>query len=148
MNAEFFSLKGPRDMLEKAKRERLRLAELPTVDNAFNFFVTARHIVDYAKKAGSIKQVLINNFERDDDIKALCDIGDKGKHLTLTRNDRVDPVAQRKAVGFFNAPYGTVPFGHVTMIWILEIDGKRVDLFEFADRVIEKWEKFLSENEQ
>ncbi|WP_050462941.1 hypothetical protein [Herbaspirillum autotrophicum] len=148
MTPEFFSLKTPRDMLEKAKRERLRLAESPTVDNAFNFFVTARHIVDYAKKASPINQFLINNFEQDSDIKALCDIGDKGKHLTLTRNDRIDPVAERKLAGLFNAPYGTVSFGQTVIVWKLELDGKRVDLFEFADTIIEKWEKFLSENEQ
>jgi hypothetical protein len=147
MSAEFFSLKTPRDMLEKAKRERLRLAEAPTIDNVFNFFITARHIIDYAKKGSQIQQVLLNEFERDPDIKSLCDIGDKGKHLILTKKDRVDPVAERKGVGFFGGNFATANF-NFTLVWILILDGKRVNVFEFADTVVQKWEQFLTENGQ
>lgn len=44
---QFFELKSPRDMLEKARREFSRLRSDLNTDNVFNFFVTIHHIKDY-----------------------------------------------------------------------------------------------------
>ena len=41
----FFELRTPRDLLEKAHREHDRLTCAFNIDNVFNFFVTAFHIV-------------------------------------------------------------------------------------------------------
>ncbi|MCW5297810.1 hypothetical protein DXT88_06435 [Herbaspirillum lusitanum] len=132
-------------MLEKAKRERSRLEESLTIDNVFNFFVTARHIVDYAKNGSQIPLAAIEKLAQDTDHKALCDVGDMGKHLLLTKpKTGASPVASRKGTHFFTSPFGTVPFGDIKYEWELIVGGQEIVLFEFADRVLEKWETLLS----
>jgi len=44
----FFNLNTPTDLLAKLDRERLRMQSSPSsVDHAFNFFVTAEHLLDW-----------------------------------------------------------------------------------------------------
>ena len=49
---QFLRLATPQDMWQKAKRELTRFEGGPSVDHAYNFFVTVCHIRDYAKVAG------------------------------------------------------------------------------------------------
>jgi hypothetical protein len=85
----FFELRTPRDMFAKAEREFQRLQREFTIDNLFNFFVTACHIQDYVRKAASVPQFALEAFLADPDLKDCRDLCDKGKHLRLTQ--REDP---------------------------------------------------------
>lgn len=58
----FFELRTPRDMLEKAERELQRLRADFTIDNLFNFFVTAYHIRDYVQEATTVPQSELDAF--------------------------------------------------------------------------------------
>src|SRR5258708_3859170 len=87
---EYFELRTPRDMLEKARREHARLLANFDIDNVFNFFVTAWHIQDYILKTNAVPQSKIETFVKDTDIQCARDLCDKGKHLTLTK--RPDPI--------------------------------------------------------
>ena len=64
-------LKTPRAILEKAKRELIRLKAELNVDNVFNFFVTAYHIQDYIKNSKSAPQANLDAFIKCSEIQ-LC----------------------------------------------------------------------------
>ncbi len=49
-------------MFEKAEREHQRLQNEFTIDNVFNFFVTAHHIKDYVEKTMAIPQQVLEAF--------------------------------------------------------------------------------------
>lgn len=46
----YFELRTPRDMLEKAEWELQRFRDDRTIDNLFNFFVTAYHVEGLRKR--------------------------------------------------------------------------------------------------
>ncbi len=80
----FFDLKTPQDLFAKLERDRSRIeANLMDSDAAFDFFVTANHLMDWAYPGIS------NKAKRDDLIKAnplleVCKmIADGGKHFEL-----------------------------------------------------------------
>ena len=80
----FFELTTPRDMLEKAKRELIRLEENLHIDHVYNFFTTAYHIQDYLKNGNYLSQSEVDKFFNDQDLKDCRDICHKGKHLKVT----------------------------------------------------------------
>jgi hypothetical protein len=92
----FFELTTPRDMLEKAKRELIRLEENLHIDHVYNFFTTAYHIQDYLKNGNYLSQSEVDKFFNDQDLKDCRDICHKGKHLkrlccTSRKADEITP---------------------------------------------------------
>ncbi|WP_089340588.1 hypothetical protein [Burkholderia singularis] len=149
MDPHFFSLETPRDLYNKAVRERERMRSDPHIDNVYNFFVTIRHLPDYIKRNSTVAQRLINSLESGDVIKACRDVGDKAKHLVLTgstQKPRDDVQARVKGYTAFTAPFGTVPFNSIQTVWELRVDGKIFDVFRLADEALEIWGRFLGEN--
>ena len=132
----FFELGTPRDMLEKARREHERLNKNFNIDNVFNFFVTAYHIRDYLLKTNSVKQTDVEAFLKDQDLKDCRDLCDKGKHLVLTNDKRVDPTTQIQRGCINGTPINTLAVNAGNK-WILCIENRRVDVELLANRTLE-----------
>jgi hypothetical protein len=142
LSMAYFELRTPRDMLEKARREHQRLLKHFNIDNVFNFFVTAYHIRDYIIETKAVRQVYLERFLKDQDLKDCHDLCDKAKHLVLKK--RPNPSAHIWSGEFGGAPLGVLPFGGDGE-WVLSIDGRDVDVELLADRVMRKWDIFFSE---
>lgn len=137
----FFELRTPRDMLEKAMRERQRLRNDFSLDNIFNFFVTAYHIRDYVKEVTAISASELKSFLADPDLqdcRALCN---KGKHLRLTGHP--DALTDISSGGFGCNAFGEGAFGENEMRKLF-YGNRAVDVRALPDRVIQKWEGFLA----
>ena len=136
----YFELRAPRDMLEKAKREHERLTENFNIDNVFNYFVTAYHIQDYFDEKSVIKDE-VKIFLKDQDLEDCKDLCNKGKHLALSRG-RPDPRTQIMR-GFINgAPLNTMSI-NAGKKWIMHLDNRIVDIELLANRVLVKWDDFF-----
>jgi hypothetical protein len=140
-----FELKSPRDMLEKARREHQRLSTQFNIDNLFNFFVTAYHIQDYIRTSEAVAVTVLNAFMEEPDIKSCRDLCDQGKHLKLTRNNRTDPKTRILHGCVNGSPMNTMPVNGGWK-WVAYIDSREVDVKRLAERILEKWELFFSEN--
>ncbi len=137
----FLELRTPQDILQKAKREYVRLKSNFNIDNVFNFFVTANHIRDYIEKNDAVPQADIEKFFENQDMKDCRDLCDKAKHLRLTK--RPDPLTHRWSGAYGCAPFGILPYG-ASGEWELWSDNRKVNIERLADRVIENWDKFFS----
>lgn len=137
----YFELRTPRDMLKKAERELERLQREFSIDNVFNFFVTAYHVQDYARVTTAVPQSALDLFLSDPDIQACHDLCDKGKHLRLTK--RPDPLTSISNGGFGGAAFGELAFGEGDE-WKLCYADRTVEVRALANRVIDKWRNFLN----
>jgi hypothetical protein len=86
MSDQFFDLRSPRDMLDKAIRERERMKQDLSIDNVFYFFITAFHVFDYVKKSGLVSESDLTELLGNHDIYDCCFICFKAKHLKLEFN--------------------------------------------------------------
>lgn len=139
----YFELRTARDMFEKAERELGRLSAEFSIDNVFNFFVTAYHIQDYVRRASSVPQAALDVFLTDTDIKDCRDLCDKGKHLQLTK--RTDPKTHVYSGSIGGAPLNTIGINAGDK-WVLLTDSREVEIEWLAQRVIDKWRNFLNQN--
>lgn len=120
----FFELRTPRDLFAKAERELERLQREFSIDHLFNFFVTAYHIQDYVKEAASVHQHELEVFLADADMKD-CPVAWSG---TLR-----------------GAPLGALPLRGGDK-WMLLSGDREVDVEWLAERVVEKWRKFIDQH--
>jgi hypothetical protein len=143
----FFELRTPRDMLDKAHREHERIKQALNIDNVFNFFVTANHIRDYIRKTNSVPQSVLDTFSQDQDIKDCADLCDKGKHLRLTRHDRIDPATDthRGSAIVGRAIVGRAIVGSAGR-WAMSSGGRLVFVEELAERLMQKWDAFFAQH--
>lgn len=139
----FLELRTPRDMLEKAKRERGRLTSNFNIDNVFNFFVTANHIRDYIEKNAALDRDLVAGFCSSQDMLDCRDLCDKAKHLRLTK--RADPVTHKWSGAVGGAPLGVLPMAGNGR-WELWSDDRHVDIQRLADRVLNSWNSFFEQH--
>ena len=130
-------------MLEKARREHQRLSTQFSIDNLFNFFVTAYHIQDYIKTSEAVDVTVLNAFIDDPDMKSCRDLCDQGKHLKLTWKNRVDPKTRILHGGICGAPINTLPVNGGRK-WVAYIDNREIDVKRLAERILDKWELFFS----
>ncbi|MDR5825805.1 hypothetical protein [Caballeronia sp. LZ043] len=86
----FFGLDSPNDILQKAKRERARLAEKIDVDNIFNFFVTVNHIHDYVDRRAEVTKAHHQVLRARPAMKLARDICNTAKHVELTHSATVE----------------------------------------------------------
>lgn len=139
----FFELRTVRDVVAKAEREFQRLQSEFSIDNVFNFFVTAYHIQDYVRKSNAVPQHILDTFLSDTDLKDCRDLCDKGKHLRLTK--RTDPRTHIYSGSVNGAPVNTLPVNGSDK-WVLFTDNREVEVEWLAKRVINKWRGFLDQN--
>lgn len=136
----YFELTSPRDMFCKTKRELTRLRTECTIDNVFNFFVTAHHIQDYVRITNAVPQHIIDKFLSDNDMKDCRDLCNKGKHLKLTK--RPDPRTFTYNGTLNGAPLNTLALNEGDK-WMLISAGREIEVTNLAERVTEKWKAFL-----
>lgn len=129
-------------MFLKAEREYQRLQSEFTMDNVFNFFVTAHHIKDYVEKATVVPQKTLETFLSDTDLKDCRDLCDKGKHLRLTNRDDPTTVMWDGTIG--GAPLNELPLGGGGK-WVLFSVDREIDVLWLAERVVTKWSTFLDQ---
>lgn len=137
----YFELRSARDMFDKAEREFAKLSADFTIDNVFNFFVTAYHIQDYVRRSSSVTWSDVDSFLADIDIKDCRDLCDKGKHLQLTR--RADPITHISSGALGGAPLNTISINGGGK-WLLLTDDRQVEIESLARRVLDKWRNFLN----
>ena len=130
-------------MLNKAERELARVRQEFSIDNVFNFFVTAYHIQDYIRVTGAVPQLALDSFLQDPDIHACHDLCDKGKHLKLTK--RPDPATHIADGCFSGAAFGELAIGEGER-WSLLYNDRGVDVHSLPERVIRKWREFLEQH--
>ncbi|HVR21199.1 MAG TPA: hypothetical protein VMS65_15910 [Polyangiaceae bacterium] len=136
----FFEIKTPRDMLNKAGREHARLVHSIDIDHVFNFFVTAYHVCDYVKVCHPGLQSAVNVLIADHDIadcRALCA---NAKHLRVTK--LAQPSSQVVSNGAGAGMRGETT-ANAADTWRIEIGNRTVDVRELAKRVMEKLESFF-----
>jgi len=138
----YFELRTPRDMLEKAERELGRLQIEFTIDNIFNFFVTAYHIQDYVKETKKVPRHILDAFLADPDLKDCQALCNKGKHLRLKQHP--EAVTDIVNGGFGGAAFGEVAFGEGDVLKLF-YGGRAVEVRGLPDRIMEKWRQFLTE---
>jgi hypothetical protein len=136
-------LKTPRDILEKAKRELIRLKAELNVDNVFNFFVTAYHIQDYIKNSKSAPQANLDAFIKGSEIQLCKDMCNQGKHLKLSNKKNLNTTHLSGTFG--GAPFGALPFNSSGM-WLVMSDNQAMEVEILANNVIKKWEEFFKDN--
>jgi hypothetical protein len=128
----FFELETPESMLEKAKRELTRLEGECSIDNVYNFFVTAYHIVDTLPTKLPKADVL-----KEDLIQRCADACNKAKHMELKRN-RPDVKTPKHYHLVAGAPLdASNPSVKWCIVWK---DGTSLEVVSFARDVIAKWE--------
>ncbi len=78
----FFDLQRPTDLLAKLKRELQRMeAEPLDVDHAFNFFVTAEHILDWLHPGDANKAMRRQAREASKLLQLVSHIANGAKHF-------------------------------------------------------------------
>ena len=137
---QFFGLKSPRDMLEKARGEFTRMQADLSTNNVFNFVITANHIWDYAKDSG----IPMDQLPSAGDFQLCRELCNMAKHLshkyTYKDNKYSEESVKLWAEGLW-----------AEGLWdgkqaIFEFEGKQVDIIEFAMRVIDGWDAFLTQH--
>ena len=139
----YFELRSPRDMLGKAERELARLQGDRTIDNIYNFFVTAYHVQDSVKAAQAVPAEALRAFLRDEDLRDCRAMCHKGKHFHLSGHPNA--VTDIVDSSFGGASFGEVCYGEDD-VRTLMYDGRVVDIESLPGRVIEKWRRFFSEH--
>jgi hypothetical protein len=135
----FFELKTPRDMLNKAGREHARLVHNTDIDNVFNFFVTAYHVCDYVRVCHPGLQSAVNVLVADHDIadcRALCA---NAKHLRVTK--LLQPSSHVVSSG--NGAGSGDETSVADDTWWIEIGKRKVEVRELAQRVVDKLDAFF-----
>ncbi len=148
MSQQFFELRSPRDMLEKAQRELERMTTHFDTDSLFNFFVTAYHVMDYVKACGRVGSVAIDAMYADPDFELCLFLSNKGKHIQLKKYvDKAEPYeAKHKRA----ALYGAVSYREATYrqaeTYVILDGSTQIEPLALAQRLIAKWETFLTDN--
>jgi len=136
--SQFFDLKSPRDMLEKARREFSRLKIDLNTDNVFNFFVTVHHIKDYAKVSGVPEDQLPGGG----DFQLCRKICNLAKHLADHGKYKDNKFSLESVTlwdeGLWDESLWDGKLGR------FYLEGNLLDILEIAERVINDWDAFLT----
>ena len=114
-----------------------------SIDNVFNFFVTAYHIQDYVRGTHSVPSEALRAFLADPDLKDCQALCHKGKHLHL--RDHPQALTTSVSSAFSDAAFSEVAFGE-GQVRKLFYGNRAVDVNLLPDRVIAKWRQFLDEH--
>ena len=142
-----FLMKNASDMLEKAKRERQRMADGMDIDHVYNFFVTVVHVADYVRHSGLVSQVELDQFRTHPTFKLCRDLCDSGKHMVLTKQGRETPTSGVFENNMFRSPFGTFNFGPQTENWMVQSDGTWVSVSLIAAEIIALWDAFFKRHQ-
>ncbi|MCK4783888.1 MAG: hypothetical protein KAV87_09075 [Desulfobacteraceae bacterium] len=145
MTNSFFTFSSPRHILYKAKRDLISLRNNLNIDNVFNFFVTAYHIVDYVKSISTIPQSDIDALYENEDFRMCRFICNKGKHITLIRGDEFDTYRHPgSTLGDFTLGETLLGVGEAYLV--IGEEGQ-IEVLHLAERVIAMWEEFFQSHD-
>lgn len=153
-----FKFKTPRELLEKAQREKARFIktyrawqangsdEDTVADHFWNFVVTAYHVCDWAKHLGKDD---VHQFVDSDEALAVCRVLANGsKHFEIDKN------RYESAPAVETAP--TISAGGVSSLMVpvtpkIKIQSERgtrtrFEAAELADRVVTAWEGYFTKH--
>ena len=144
MTAAFFELQSPRDLLEKAKRDYVKMKADTSTDSIFNFFVTTYHVVDYVKALDAVSKVAIDQLYEDSDFKMCQFLCNKGKHIKLCQESAFE--AKHKAAT--GVPLGSFVLGTSELgcpeRFVVVDGGEEVEAVDLGEKLLQKWEAFFA----
>lgn len=148
-----FELKTPRDLLNKLRRDYQRMQQSPDdQDMAFNFFVTAEHMVDWMYPHDRAEQ---KRTRRGDIYLEICShIANGSKHFEATdkRHEAVKDAVVRRTRGAWpgafwpNQCWPNEPARRELVIVLkgsaqTKLGKASMGVLELAQKVLEIWEK-------
>jgi hypothetical protein len=149
MTKGFFNLQTPQDLLQKLRHDFGRLRESP-VDSyaAFDFFVTAYHILDWLHP-GDSNNTTRKQMERGSNLlQVISHLANGSKHFHVTRHYVVKDTIVK--VGAFD-PAAFDPDSFDVGELRVELDGDAarefgtsIGVLELADKALHFWEKYLA----
>ena len=145
----FAELREARDLLTKLENDLALLGETPADSyRAFNFFVTAEHILDWRYPGGrgsegaAKRKALRNSQEL---LKVVSHIANGAKHLILDdpKHQSVQHVDQVNEP-FGSGAYGAGPYGGAAVVVMLEGTaaaefGDSISALDLAQQVVAFW---------
>lgn len=142
---ESFENLAPRQMLEKAKYDLHKLSQDINIDNAFNFFVTAYHVIDHVRVLKTVPEDDINAFYEEPDFRKCMYICNKCKHRTLNESKRKRDdeflTYQRPGAALGEFIIGESVLGLGRAYFIID-EAEQVDVLDLGKRIIDRWEAF------
>jgi hypothetical protein len=141
--AKFFEYSTPRQILEKAKRDLQKLSQDTDIDNVFNFFVTAYHVVDYVKVLNTVPTDDIKALYEEPDFRKCRYICNKSKHRTLDKGDDEFITYQRPSAALGECILGESVLGLGRAYFIID-ETEQVDVLDLGQRIIDRWEAFFN----
>lgn len=141
--AEFFEYSTPREILEKAKRDLQKLSQDIDIDNIFNFFVTAYHVVDYVKALDTVPADDIKALYKEPDFRKCRYICNKSKHRTLDKGDDEFLTYRRPSAALGEFILGESALGLGRAYFIID-ETEQVDVLNLGQRIIDRWEAFFN----
>ena len=140
-----FQLRRPRDLVEKlvVDLERIREADVPSIlaqYAAFDFFVTAEHLVDWLVNTGKYIGTLQSLSESYPDGLLVSHVANGFKHFRVSTDRHTTVKETRTARAFQNNAFQNTAFQTTPRLVIDLEDGTSEDVLEVASRVLEHWE--------
>ena len=134
-----FSLRTPEDLLAKLESDCCRLEQAyPTSSEAqyaaFDFFVTAEHLVDWTSSATGESKSSLRSYDFG---SLVSHVANGAKHFRVN-DSRHTAVAQTRSAGGFQADAFSDAFDVVRLVVDLE-DGTTVNVVDVAHGVLEHW---------
>lgn len=150
-----FALKTSEDLLEKLRREYERLNQSPIdSDIAFNFFVTAEHLIDWVYH-GQINKNKRTNLRDNDVLLQVCShiangskhfVAESKHHKTVSDTSIMDGAFQSNA-------FQTDAFQVPCLLIQLEGEaqkkfGRSIEVLTLANQVLKYWESYINSSTQ
>ncbi len=149
----FFELKTPPDLFQKLRREYDRLEKAPTdQDAAFNFFVTAEHLLDWLYPNDKKKR----DTEREGNIllQVCSHIANGAKHFKATAKRHTSVKDTMVSAAAFQPNAFQENAFQVHGWLVIELDGEaaqmlgqNIEVVELARRLLRFWTDFFAPNQ-
>lgn len=141
--ARFFEYSTPRQILGKAKRDLQELSQDTNIDNIFNFFVSAYHVVDYVKVLNTVPAGDIKALYEEPDFRKCRYICNKSKHRTLDKGDDEFITYRRPSAALGECILGESVLGLGRAYFIID-EAEQVDVLDLGKRIIDRWEALFN----
>lgn len=154
-----FKFKTPRELLEKAQREKARFIktyrawqangsdEDAVADHFWNFVVTAYHVRDWVGKSGKVSFDDARKFVGSNESLAVCEVLANGsKHFEIDRKRYESAPAVETTPTISAGGVSSLMVPATPKIKIQSERGTRFEAAELADRVITSWEGYFTKH--
>ncbi len=135
---------GWQSQLERVRRWHTRAAgAVDAVDRSdflYAFFENAFHLRDWLKDAGAASDKDLEALFGEPDMRLCRDLANSHKHYSLRSPSQPVPSSEAREYSPGNGNLG----GDVSLVVLS--DGAKHDAFELAGRILDVWEKFISDS--